>query len=124
VREICSAIGLNTTNCSLHVEPLIRKGYLAKIRNRSTRNLRLTRAGQEWFDTHPVATVRPLLHGSREQSQTKRSWRIVSDSEILGGTPVFLGTRVPVKNLTDHLAAGDSIEEFLLDFPTVREETS
>ncbi len=44
---------------------------------------------------------------------------ITSDPEILGGTPVFTGTRVPVKNLTDCLEAGDSIDEFLDDFPSV-----
>lgn len=41
------------------------------------------------------------------------------DPEILGGTPVFRGTRVPVKNLLDCLAAGDALDEFLDDFPTV-----
>ena len=45
---------------------------------------------------------------------------IVSDPEILGGTPVFVGTRVPVKNLTDCLESGHSIDEFLEDFPSVR----
>ena len=44
---------------------------------------------------------------------------ITSDPEILGGTPVFAGTRVPIKNLTDCLEAGDSIDEFLDDFPSV-----
>ena len=44
---------------------------------------------------------------------------IVKDSEILGGLPVFAGTRVPVKNLFDALIGGDSIPEFLDDFPTV-----
>jgi len=44
---------------------------------------------------------------------------INSDPEILGGTPVFTGTRVPIKNLTDSLEAGDSIDEFLDDFPSV-----
>jgi uncharacterized protein (DUF433 family) len=42
-----------------------------------------------------------------------------SDPEILGGTPVFVGTRVPVQNLIDHLDAGDSVEDFLRSFPTV-----
>ena len=37
----------------------------------------------------------------------------------LSGTPVFRGTRVPVKNLFDYLEAGDDLEEFLDDFPTV-----
>ncbi len=44
------------------------------------------------------------------------------DPEILGGTPVFRGTRVPVKNLLDYLAAGDALDQFLDDFPTVRRE--
>ena len=41
------------------------------------------------------------------------------DSEILGGTPVFFGTRVPIKNLFDYLETGDSIETFLEDFENV-----
>ena len=45
-----------------------------------------------------------------------------SDSEILGGTPVFAGTRVPIKNLLDYLAAGDSLETFLDHFPSVTRE--
>lgn len=44
------------------------------------------------------------------------------DPEILGGTPVFRGTRVPVKNLLDYLAAGDALDQFLDDFPTVKRE--
>jgi uncharacterized protein (DUF433 family) len=42
-----------------------------------------------------------------------------SDPDILGGTPVFTGTRVPVKNLLDYLAAGDPLERFLDHFPSV-----
>ena len=45
-----------------------------------------------------------------------------SDPEILGGTPVFIGTRVPLKNLYDYLEAGDSLDEFLDDFPSVTRE--
>ena len=45
-----------------------------------------------------------------------------SDPEIMGGTPVFMGTRVPIQSLFDHLAAGDSIDEFLEGFPSVRRE--
>jgi uncharacterized protein (DUF433 family) len=44
------------------------------------------------------------------------------DSDILGGIPVFNGTRVPVQNLIDYLATGETIDEFLDDFPTVRRE--
>jgi uncharacterized protein (DUF433 family) len=42
-----------------------------------------------------------------------------SHPDILGGTPVFLGTRVPVRTLIDYLGAGDSLNEFLEDFPSV-----
>ncbi len=45
-----------------------------------------------------------------------------SDPERLGGTPVFVGTRVPAQSLFDYLEAGDSLEEFLRQFPTVRRE--
>ena len=44
------------------------------------------------------------------------------DPGVLGGTPVFAGTRVPVKNLLDYLAAGDSLERFLDHFPSVTRE--
>ncbi|MCE2486924.1 MAG: DUF433 domain-containing protein [Desulfurellaceae bacterium] len=47
---------------------------------------------------------------------------IHSSRDILGGTPVFEGTRVPVKTLFDHLEAGDALEVFLDDFPTVSRE--
>lgn len=41
---------------------------------------------------------------------------------IMGGTPVFVGTRVPVQTLFEYLAAGDSIEEFMEDFPSVTKD--
>ena len=41
------------------------------------------------------------------------------DPDILGGTPVFAGTRVPIRTLFDYLEGGDSLGEFLEDFPTV-----
>jgi len=50
---------------------------------------------------------------------------IVSDPEILGGTPVFKGTRVPVRTLFEYLADGLSLEYFLESFPSVtREQTA
>ena len=45
-----------------------------------------------------------------------------SDPDILGGTPVFVGTRVPVRTLLDYLATGDTLETFLDHFPTVSRE--
>lgn len=51
-----------------------------------------------------------------------RSLLVYSKKDILGGEPVFFGTRVPVKTLIDYLKAGDSLDDFLQDFPTVRRE--
>jgi uncharacterized protein (DUF433 family) len=50
---------------------------------------------------------------------TQSSEVVISDPEILGGTPVFNGTRVPFRALLDYLEAGQTLEEFLDDFPTV-----
>jgi uncharacterized protein (DUF433 family) len=44
---------------------------------------------------------------------------VARDSEVMGGTPVFAGTRVPVQTLLDYLEAGESIDDFLEGFPTV-----
>ena len=43
----------------------------------------------------------------------------MSSSKVMGGTPVFEGTRVPMKTLIDYLESGDSIEDFLEGYPTV-----
>lgn len=54
---------------------------------------------------------------------TSTAARVIhSDPEILGGTPVFVGTRVPLKNLIDYLEGGHSVVEFLDDFPSVSRE--
>jgi uncharacterized protein (DUF433 family) len=45
-----------------------------------------------------------------------------SDPEIMGGTPVFIGTRVPFQTLLDYLEGGDTLDDFLGDFPTVTRE--
>jgi uncharacterized protein (DUF433 family) len=44
------------------------------------------------------------------------------DPEIMSGTPVFIGTRVPIYNLFDYLEAGDSLDKFLASFPSVTRE--
>ena len=49
---------------------------------------------------------------------------IVKDPKILGGTPVFRGTRVPFQALLDYLEGGHHLEEFLDDFPTVTREAA
>jgi len=47
---------------------------------------------------------------------------VIVDPKIMHGTPVFKGTRVPIETLFDYLATGDSLNEFLDDFPTVKRE--
>ena len=54
----------------------------------------------------------------------KRESVVVSDLEILGGTPCFRGTRVPVDSLIDYLEAGDTLDDFLDNFPTVSREAA
>lgn len=49
----------------------------------------------------------------------KRSDIFHSDPEIMGGTPVFVGTRVPVQNLMDYIEGGDTLDDFLDGFPGV-----
>jgi uncharacterized protein (DUF433 family) len=49
---------------------------------------------------------------------------IVKDEEILGGTPVFRGTRVPFQALLDYLEGGQTLDEFLDDFPTVSKDAA
>ena len=66
--------------------------------------------------------LRPGGKLNARQEPAKKSPRVISDPEILGGTPVFIGTRVPVRILFEHLEAGDSLEVFLEDFPSVSRE--
>jgi uncharacterized protein (DUF433 family) len=49
---------------------------------------------------------------------------VVKDPEILSGTPVFRGTRVPFQNLLDYLEGGETLDEFLDDFPIVTREAA
>jgi uncharacterized protein (DUF433 family) len=55
-------------------------------------------------------------------AMVKRASVVHSDPEILGGTPVFVGTRVPLRNLIDYLEGGYSLDEFLDSFPSVSRE--
>lgn len=51
-----------------------------------------------------------------------RNQVIHSDPEIMGGTPVFRGTRVPVQSLFDYIEGGETVDEFLRQFPTVHRD--
>ena len=57
-----------------------------------------------------------------EESLSNERSVVQSDPEVLGGTPVFAGTRVPVQNLIDSLEGGDTLDDFLEAFPSVTRE--
>jgi uncharacterized protein (DUF433 family) len=63
-----------------------------------------------------------LAGGYTGSVMSRRSPVVHSDPDILGGTPVFVGTRVPVRSLFDYLEAGDTLDEFLRQFPSVHRE--
>ncbi|MEO6549969.1 MAG: DUF433 domain-containing protein [Ferruginibacter sp.] len=74
---------------------------------------------------HPAGTIfsSPKLLKFEKQKFYVMDRRVINiDPEILGGTPVFFGTRVPIKNLFDYLETGDSIEVFLEDFDGVSKD--
>ena len=52
--------------------------------------------------------------------KTKKSRIITIDPEVLGGTPVFTATRVPIQSLFDYIESGETVEEFISNFPTVK----
>ena len=68
--------------------------------------------------------LRSLLDLRPRDNFVERPSAIVSDPEILGGTPCFRGTRVPVDSLIDYLEAGDTLNEFLDNFPSVSRESA
>jgi uncharacterized protein (DUF433 family) len=61
----------------------------------------------------------PSIAARGEKRHVWRMSLIVTNPEILGGEPVFAGTRVPAKTLTDYLEGGETIDAFLDDFPSV-----
>lgn len=71
----------------------------------------------------PVTDYEIRLAGSRFGSWYNSHMNvIVKNRDILGGTPVFRGTRVPIQTLFDYLEGGETLEEFLKGFPTVTRE--
>jgi uncharacterized protein (DUF433 family) len=73
-----------------------------------------------WANKHTLAQPGGKLSASKEPAM--KSPHVISYPDILGGTPVFIGTRVPVRIIFEHLEAGDSLEVFLEDFPSVSRE--
>lgn len=75
-----------------------------------------------WLDENailPAATGPDEWYIVKTELSMNQSELITRDEEILGGIPVFAGTRVPVRTLWDYLEKGHSLDSFLEDFPTV-----
>lgn len=72
----------------------------------------------------PARQIQNGVHfkDTRRFLMTAQSLPILSDPDIMGGTPVFAGTRVPVQTFVEYLEAGDPLDEFLTDFPSVTRE--
>ena len=81
-------------------------------------------ADAKWLVRPPGVTANDLEQAIHAYYAVRMKLPLVihSDPETLGGTPVFVGTRVPVQSLFDHLEAGDSIEDFLEGFPSVQRD--
>ena len=73
-----------------------------------------------FLDDFPQVSMEQALKAIRER--VKANSVIHSNRDYVSGTPVFKGTRVPVRSLFDYLAAGDNLDEFLEGFPTVSRE--
>ena len=87
------------------------------------KSLHVAGAVENAGDQSPAAVPWTLLDWNRQAGMDKVSV-IVSDPEILGGTPCFRGTRVPIDSLIDYLEAGDTLDEFLDNFPSVSREAA
>jgi uncharacterized protein (DUF433 family) len=71
---------------------------------------------------HTTNPSRRYTRRHRTMTMPTKASVVHSDPEILSGTPVFVGTRVPVQSLFDYLEGGDTLDEFLRQFPSVRRD--
>src|SRR6266480_1542367 len=92
---------------------------------------RLSLMAVSWLDESTLPRSPPLTPNGREKCYTRSIWRpamtssddvIVKDPQIMGGAPVFRGTRVPLQALFDYLEGGETLEEFLDGYPSVSRE--
>jgi uncharacterized protein (DUF433 family) len=101
---------------------------VAQPRARADRRQRASLAGGALVAAHlgggSARALDPELHGSQswEYADHMTNPVISCSPDVMGGTPVFASTRVPVQTLLDYLEAGDSIDDFLAGFPSVSRE--
>ena len=75
-----------------------------------------------FLDDFPSVSAEQAVAALRGEARGGMSAAVHSDRQIMGGTPVFRGTRLPVKSLFDHLAGGYSLADFLHQFPSASKE--
>ena len=75
-----------------------------------------------FLDDFPSVSMEQAVDVLWNEARGGMSAVVHSDRRIMGGTPVFRGTRLPVKSLFDYLAAGYSLDDFLYNFPTASKE--
>ena len=74
------------------------------------------------FCSGRVLQITAILGVTGQPSMPPKPAVVHSDPEILSGTPVFVGTRVPVQSLFDYIEGGDTLDEFLRQFPSVKRD--
>ena len=110
--SVLSRIEANISRLSLREQLWLMERLAHRIRERMSDEQHLS-------DDKVSAVTNPV---KIEQALPNLERIVISDEEIMSGTPVFANTRVPIQSLIDHLQAGDSLEDFLKGFPSVTRE--
>lgn len=110
--SVLSRIEANISRLSLREQLWLMERLAHRIRERMS-------GEQHLSDDKVSAVTNPV---KIEQALPNLERIVISDEEIMSGTPVFANTRVPIQSLIDHLQAGDSLEDFLKGFPSVTRE--
>lgn len=110
--SVLSRIEANISRLSLREQLWLMERLAHRIRERMS-------GEQHLSDDKASAVSNPV---KIEQALPNLERIVISDEEIMSGTPVFANTRVPIQSLIDHLQAGDSLEDFLKGFPSVTRE--
>jgi uncharacterized protein (DUF433 family) len=110
--SMLSRIEANISRLSLREQLWLMERLAHRIRERMS--------GEQHLSDDKVSSVANPV--KIEQALPNLERIVISDEEIMSGTPVFANTRVPIQSLIDHLQAGDSLEDFLTGFPSVTRE--
>jgi len=107
--SVLSRIEANISRLSLGEQLWLMERLAHRIRERMS--------GEQHLPEDKASAI--ANHGEIARTLPNLEKIVISDQEIMSGTPVFANTRVPIQSLIDHLQAGDSLEDFLAGFPSV-----